>query len=218
MASARKRIGAALAALALAFAAMLCFANPAWADEPNYGKTVYVNGVSNGDTATAYKLIGYGRSNYNEFVYDDVSSFGEYVTDKKGSDMEEGVTIDQYLSKLQPSEMRDLLNGYMNNWDTYGKPNTTVSGKAENGNDATPNLADPGYYLIAASTEAENSRIYLPTSVFIKVDGNSSKLYTGNNNEESNAATAAIMLKSDKAPTIEKRPSTQMDHGMKPKQ
>lgn len=210
MVSTRKRIGAALAALALAFAAMLCFANPAWADEPDYSKTVTVTGVSVGDTVNAYKLIGYAGGNYNEYDYD-ASSFDEYIENEHSNELN-GESIEHYLSELSGTEMASLLNGYMKNWgQDYAKPTSSAAGTATNGDAAALTLTEPGYYLITVSTTEDNSKIYLPTSVFIKVDGTTSKISAGDA-DFTDAKAVTLRMKSDKAPIIEKKVQ-RMDDG-----
>lgn len=165
--------------------------------------TVRVNGLSTGDTVKAYRLMQYNDTNYNSYTVDqNFTSFME--TEYKQSTPAD---IASYLSNQEPAEMNTILEKFVAKCSekTYNLPNVYTTDTAHS-SEAELKL-DPGYYLLLVSTTNTNSRVYKPMSVFVRVDGNQTIVYGGNNKTALTAKDGVytIQSKSENGPSIDKK-------------
>jgi hypothetical protein len=174
-----------------------------------YSKDVTFTSVETGDSIYAYKLVTYGSS-YNNYTLE--ASFNKFVESyRKGS----GSSAVDYIEHLTNSEMAVLINSYAadvqtvrdttaSDYDaTYKLPAAETSGTAA---DSKVTLTlDAGYYMILGETTATNKKLYSPTSVFIKPEGTTVKVYAGADAEIAEITTSPIVaMKSEPAPSMDK--------------
>jgi hypothetical protein len=167
-----------------------------------YSKDITFTGVETGDSIYAYKLVAYDTS-YNNYTLE--ASFNTYVESyRKGS----GSSTVDYIEHLSNSEMAVLINSYAAaaqdaNNETYTLPTAETSGTAADSK-VTLTLS-AGYYMILGETTATNKKLYSPTSVFIKPEGTTVKVYAGANDKVAEITTSPIVaMKSEQAPTMDK--------------
>lgn len=183
--------------LLLALALLFTMAVPAAAATP-YDKTITFTDVAQGDTVTAYKLVWYD-ANYNAYEYH--QDFKNFVNKHYARD---GMTTEQILNSLEPSDMAALLAWYVNTCQIPGAigghalPTESATATANTSNQVTLKL-EPGYYVVLASTTATNDRTYQLTSVFVQVKNGGVKLLAGNTDI---TATPTMALKHTTGPII----------------
>ena len=202
MVSTVKKVGALFAMLAIA---LVCLAgsatNQAWAAD-NYSKDVKFEGVASGDTVNAYKLVSYDNG-YNDYSVD--SKFREFLKSNSNpyygqlSSNPTDKELVSFLSGRSAEEVRNLLNAYQTDWGNY-PPNNFASA----GGPSASISFEPGYYMVTISTTAGNARVYNPIALFVKVEGNKSVIYTGNDQTPSADDSVTIQAKSVAGPQIEK--------------
>lgn len=201
MVSTVKKVGTLFAMLAIA---LVCLAgsatSQAWAD--NYSKNVTFEGVASGDTVNAYKLVSYSNG-YNDYSVN--SKFKEFwgsnanpVYQQVSSNPDDKEIVD-FLSGLSADKVREILNAYQANWGN-NPPNNFASA----GGPSASISFEPGYYMVTVSTTAGNARVYNPMALFVKVEGNKSVIYTGNDQAPSTDDSVTIRTKSVAGPQIEK--------------
>lgn len=164
--------------LLLALALLFTMAVPAAAATP-YDKTITFTDVAQGDTVTAYKLVGY-KAGYN--AYDPHTDFEGYV---KHYHPDDDITLEAFLGGLSAQEMKALLAGYVNlcqigpgGIPSNALPADPVTGTADASNQVTLTL-EPGYYVVLGSTNTTNDRTYKLTSVFVQMKNDNVKLIAG---------------------------------------
>lgn len=164
--------------LLLALALLFTMAVPAAAATP-YDKTITFTDVAQGDTVTAYKLVGY-KAGYN--AYDPHTDFEGYV---KHYHPDDDITLEAFLGGLSAQEMKALLAGYVNlcqigpgGIPSHALPADPVTGTADASNQVTLTL-EPGYYVVLGSTNTTNDRTYKLTSVFVQMKNDNVKLIAG---------------------------------------
>lgn len=203
-----KKIIRTLAALTLVVMLAASLSAAAWADgnvggaegggtTPTVGTaTVTINGLMAGETVNAYWVVWY-KDDFHGYDYE--SNFKTYLERKAGA----GNDIGKYFAGLQTSSaVRELIDGYIAAY----KKSLTATATATVSSDAASvrfdNLA-PGYYIFTVTTNAENSRIYLPMSVFARVDGEN-LVVTGGENIIGTDGAIVLTAKSKNGPIIEK--------------
>lgn len=202
MVSTVKKVGALFAMLAIA---LVCLAgsatNQAWAAN-NYSKDVTFEGVASGDTVNAYKLVSY-TNGYNDYSVD--SKFKTFLESNNNplytqvpSNPTDKELVD-FLSVRTADEVRNILNAYQANWGN----NPPANPETASGPSAMLSF-EPGYYMVTVSTTAGNARVYSPMALFVKVEGNKSVIYTGNEQTASPSGSVTIQTKSVAGPQIEK--------------
>ncbi len=214
MVSAMRKAGVLVAAVVLALVAALCSVAPALADEaPSYAKTVTFDNVATGDTVNAYKLFSYTDEYHG---YEVNASFKSYLKDADGtvawasalpesgslSDLTDNQLADWFsgVNSTSADNVRLILKGYINQWGDK-KPDVVASIKKDS-DSANPSYSfEPGYYLVLPATTGENSSLYNPVSVFVKVEGSKSIVYAGGN-DLGNSLT--VQMKSTQGPEINK--------------
>lgn len=166
--------------LLLALALLFTMAVPAAAaPATTYNKEITFTDVAQGDTVKAYKLVGYD-TNYNAYEYH--QDFKNFVNKHYARD---GMTTEQILNSLEPSDMAALLAWYVNTCQIPGAigghalPTESATATANASNQVTLTL-EPGYYVVLGSTTATNDRTYQLTSVFVQVKNGGVKLLAGN--------------------------------------
>lgn len=157
-----KRVLFALLGVFLAFGVA---GTPAQAAEPTVDvkiSNIIYSAENGGDVATAYQLVRYAGSG-NDYEFAD-SAFKTYVESQELA----GQTAIAYLSSLSNSGVASLMTSYLRNVGTpetaYGSPATAVDG-----NTATLQGLEPGYYLILVTSK--NGSSYSPMLVFVRYDG-----------------------------------------------
>lgn len=184
--------------LLLALALLFTMAVPAAAAPATYNKEITFTDVAQGDTVKAYKLVGYD-TNYNAYEYH--QDFKNFVNKHYARD---GMTTEQILNSLEPSDMAALLAWYVNTCQIPGAigghalPTESATATADVSNQVTLKL-EPGYYVVLASTTATNDRTYQLTSVFVQVKNGGVKLLAGNTDI---TATPTMALKHTTGPNI----------------
>lgn len=204
-----KKIIRTLAALTLVVMLAASLSAAAWADgedanadgtetttEFNKTATVTINGLVAGEIVNAYKVVGYAHDFHS---YDYESNFKTYLEGKAGT----GNDIGKYFAGLQTSSaVRELIDGYIAANKTSLTATATATVAAGAVSVAFDDLA-PGYYIFTVATNAENSRIYLPMSVFARVDGEN-LVVTGGDGVNGTDGTIGLTAKSKNGPIIEK--------------
>lgn len=185
--------------LLLALALLFTMAVPAAAATP-YDKTITFTDVAQGDTVTAYKLVGY-KAGYN--AYDPHTDFEGYV---KHYHPDDDITLEAFLGGLSAQEMKALLAGYVNlcqigpgGTPSHALPADPVTGTADATNQVTLTL-EPGYYVVLGSTTATNDRTYQLTSVFVQVKNGVAKVIAGDGKTE--ITDGMVQLKHTTGPAI----------------
>lgn len=185
--------------LLLALALLFTMAVPAAAEPATtYNKEITFTDVAQGDTVKAYKLVGYD-TNYNAYEYH--QDFKNFVNKHYARD---GMTTEQILNSLEPSDMAALLAWYVNTCQIPGAigghalPTESATATADASNQVTLTL-EPGYYVVLGSTTATNDRTYQLTSVFVQVKNGGVKLLAGNTDI---TATPTMALKHTTGPNI----------------
>ena len=202
-----KKIIRTLAALTLVVMLAASLSAAAWADDGDTGSAetttefnktanVTINGLMAGENVKAYKVVWY-KDDFHSYDYE--HNFKTYLEGKAGT----GNDIGKYFAGLQTSSaVRELIDGYI----AACKASLTVTEAAKVSSDAASvmfnNLA-PGYYIFTVATNAENSRIYLPMSVFARVDGEN-LVVTGGENIIGTDGDIVLTAKSKNGPIIEK--------------
>ena len=185
--------------LLLALALLFTMALPAAAAPATYEKTITFTDVAQGDTVTAYKLVGYNAT-YTEYVFHE--DFKNFV-DTHYNDT--GMATEQYLSSLDPSHTAALLAGYVNMCQTPGAlgghalPTESATATADASNQVALTL-EPGYYVVLGSTNTTNDRTYQLTSVFVQVKNGEAKVIAGDGKTE--ITNGKVQLKHTDGPII----------------
>lgn len=195
-----------IVALVLALVLAASLSATAWADgdtgsttpTTEFKKTanVTINGLMAGETVNAYWVVWYTHDFHS---YDYESNFKTYLERKAGP----GNDIGKYFAGLQTSSaVRELIDGYIAEYKTSLTATATATVSSGEANVKFNNLA-PGYYIFTVATNAENSRIYLPMSVFARVDGEN-LVVTGGDGVNGTDGAIGLTAKSKNGPIIEK--------------
>lgn len=201
-----QKLLAAVLALAMLFALGLTAA----ADETDgamgaaaiESPTVSVGNIAAGDTVRAYRLISYD-ADYNSYVY-----YGDFGTTLGHYRHTPSETLDDVMVRMDDNEIAAVLGQYaaevLAGHPACTLPAPTAAGTA--GEDGRVSLLlEPGYYLLLVETLAENSRIYTPMSIFVRVKDGAVSVYGGGVLLDGDAP--AMNAKSAAAPQIVKRVS-----------
>ena len=196
-----------LLALVLALVLVLALGVTAAADDGDDAETaavtitnptVTVGEVAPGDTVKAYRLISYDAS-YNSYVYYD--DFGTFVDHFRGNHTREG-----YLETMNADGIANLLGTYgaaaVAGHPGYTLPADPVTAVANEDGKVALTL-QPGYYLLLVATTAENSKIYRPMSVFVRVKDGEVTVFGGGTQLDSDAPE--MNAKHAAAPEINKQ-------------
>ena len=201
-----KRLGAVLmtAAMALGMMTGAGAADDAVAAPFSKQATVTVNGIANGDQLSAYQLVSYDES-YNNYVFNsDFQAFVDGYSGLTGGKTEDRLEKCTNVTKLLEDYAAKVSEG------NYQLPQNPVVADAA-GNAATVTL-NPGYYLLLVTTNAANSKVYQPMSVFAKVEGDKLIVYGGGDVAgQENALTMDV--KSQDGPTIDKKVNATQGEG-----
>lgn len=185
--------------LLLALALLFTMAVPAAAAPATYNKEITFTDVAQGDTVKAYKLVGYD-TNYNAYEYH--QDFKNFVNKHYARD---GMTTEQILNSLEPSDMAALLAWYVNTCQIPGAigghalPTESATATADVSNQVTLKL-EPGYYVVLGSTTATNDRTYQLTSVFVQVKNGVAKVIATDGKTE--ITDGKVQLKHTTGPII----------------
>ena len=186
--------------LLLALALLFTMAVPAAAEPATtYNKEITFTDVAQGDTVKAYKLVGYD-TNYNAYEYH--QDFKNFVNKHYARD---GMTTEQILNSLEPSDMAALLAWYVNTCQIPGAigghalPTESATATANASNQVTLTL-EPGYYVVLGSTTATNDRTYQLTSVFVQVKNGVAKVIATDGKTE--ITDGKVQLKHTTGPAI----------------
>ena len=208
-----KKIIRTLAALTLVVMLAASLSAAAWADGDNadgsetgstattteFTKTanVTINGLMAGEIVNAYQVVWYAKDFHG---YEYKPNFKTYLEGKAGI----GNDIGKYFAGLQASSaVRELIDGYIEAYKTSLTATATATVNPDAASVMFNNLA-PGYYIFTVTTNAENSRIYLPMSVFARVDGEN-LVVTGGDSVNGIDGAIVLMAKAKNGPTIEKQ-------------
>ncbi len=193
-----------LIALLGVFLALGVAGTPAQAAEPAVDvkiSNIIYTAEKGGDIATAYQLVRYADSG-NDYEFAD-SAFKTYVESQELA----GQTAIAYLSSLSNSGVASLMTSYLRNVGTpetaYGNPATAVDG-----NTATLQGLEPGYYLILVTSK--NGSSYSPMLVFVRYDGSATAKAYGTadgtiGGQTSELTSDGIQAKRADAITMEKK-------------
>ena len=193
---------AAVAVMAVLLCVTCLGTTSALADD-GYSKTVTFNGVQTGDTVVAYQLVRYGDgsgSDYNTLTI--ASSFRTYLaSQERFAGCTTDVDFARKLEELDGESMRLLLKGYVNGW-TQGSPEVAYAQQKKDSEQTSPQITfEPGYYLVLPSTTVDNSALYNPLSVFVKVNGTTSTVSAAGS---AIADGGSVEMKQEKGPALEK--------------
>ena len=199
-----------LLALLLALSMLFALGLTAAADDPDGSKgvagienpTVSVGNIAVGDTVRAYKLISYD-ADYNSYVY--YEDFGKALNNYRHTQNE---TLDDVMVRMSEDEVAAVLGQYAGEVQA-GHPSCTLPAPtaaetAGEGGKVSLTL-EPGYYLLLVETLVENSKIYNPMSIFVRVKDGKLSVYGGG--ALLNGDEPAMNAKSAAAPQIAKRVS-----------
>ena len=162
--------------LLLALTLLFTMAVPAAAATP-YDKTITFTDVAQGDTVTAYKLVGY-NADYTEYAYH--ADFKGFID----THIPTASSTEDKLKNLSSTEMAAFLAWYVNACQIPGAigghalPAASATATADTSNQAKLTL-EPGYYVVLGSTTATNDRTYQLTSVFVQVKNGEAKVLAG---------------------------------------
>lgn len=160
--------------LLLALALLFTMAVPAAAATD---KTITFTDVAQGDTVTAYKLVGY-NADYTEYAYH--ADFKGFID----THIPTASSTEDKLKNLSSTEMAAFLAWYVNACQIPGAigghalPAASATATADTSNQAKLTL-EPGYYVVLGSTTATNDRTYQLTSVFVQVKNGEAKVLAG---------------------------------------
>lgn len=201
-----RRFGSLILTLVLAMAMALTSgaAEPAVA-ESNYtiaDTSLKITGVANGDRISAYQLVGYTNTAYNDYQFN--ADFERFIGTKKN----EGETAEAYLEGINGDRLADLLGEYAAackaSTPAYALPNASASETAADGS-VTLTLR-PGYYLLLGATTSANGKVYKPMSAFIQVKGgNNVNVYGGGTQLAAEGGVYTMNAKAENGPVIDKK-------------
>ncbi|WP_321972648.1 hypothetical protein, partial [Paratractidigestivibacter sp.] len=188
-----KRMGAMFAAI-LALVVGLVAPSSALAAEPT--ASVTYNGIGQGDTLKAYRVVSFDATqNNNVYSYD--STFTSYLNSKN-------VSVDAFEAmSYNSTELRTLINGFID-YDGISSMKPAYTVVAGSGNTATQAFT-PGYYVISVTTAEGHTTVYSASSLFVRYNGNDALLVYSNGsvvNPTNN--TYAVDVKSAKGATLSK--------------
>lgn len=202
-----RRFGSLILTLVLAMAMALTSgaAEPAVA-ESNYtiaDTSLKITGVANGDTISAYQLVGYKNTAYNDYQFNE--AFESFIGTKKEADQ----TAEAYLEGINGNGLADLLGEYATECkaSTYTLPAAADSKTAGEDGSVTLTLR-PGYYLLLGATTSGNGKVYKPMSAFIQVKGgNNVNVYGGGAEEALKKENGVYTMnaKAEDGPVIDKK-------------
>lgn len=183
--------------LLLALALLFTMAVPAAAATP-YDKTITFTDVAQGDTVTAYKLVGY-NADYTEYAYH--ADFKGFID----THIPTASSTEDKLKNLSSTEMAAFLAWYVNACQIPGAigghalPAASATATADTSNQAKLTL-EPGYYVVLGSTTATNDRTYQLTSVFVQVKNGVAKVIATDGKTE--ITDGKVQLKHTTGPNI----------------
>lgn len=181
--------------LLLALALLFTMAVPAAAATD---KTITFTDVAQGDTVTAYKLVGY-NADYTEYAYH--ADFKGFID----THIPTASSTEDKLKNLSSTEMAAFLAWYVNACQIPGAigghalPAASATATADTSNQAKLTL-EPGYYVVLGSTTATNDRTYQLTSVFVQVKNGEAKVIAGDGKTE--ITNGKVQLKHTTGPII----------------
>ena len=199
-----------LSALLLTLVLAISLAPAALAAPTVANTDITFDGVMADDTVTAYPMVTYDPT-YSSFTYH--SAFETFLEAKRASaGTSAGTSLDAWFSGLAS----DVLSGYLTEYTEkvqtrvtgYDLPSTQkVAGTVAAGATSTTLNLAPGFYLVLTSTTTENSLVYTPVAVFVRVTDDGSgkvvKVYAGDGKTEL-TAPYKFTMKSQPAPVITK--------------
>lgn len=163
--------------------------------------TMTFKDVKPGDTVTAYRMVEYS-SDYSSFNYH--PAFETFLETKRAG---AGASLDDWFSTLASK----VLSGYLTEYtekvqaSTADLPTAKVEDTVALGATSTTLHLAPGFYLVLTRTTKENSRVYTPVAVFVRVKADLTvEVYAGGNDHPA-TAPYTIAMKSEKAPAIVKK-------------
>ena len=186
-----------LVALVLALVLAASLSAAAWADgdagnqnggttTQNYQATVTVNGLADGETVNAYRLIWFDEPNYNTLtIFNSYKSYLETASDETDTN--------EILKWLTGNSAAGVLEGYLAG--NFALPTAEKEVEAANGQVTLPNL-NPGYYLLTVTTTTAANRLYLPMGVFVQPAGDELRIHTGDEVGWTTNGSAEIFAKS----------------------
>ncbi len=156
--------------------------------------SVSVTGLMPGEKVSAYKVVSY-TADYHGYIYE--TGFESYLTGIAGA----GADISEYFqSQSTASQIKALIENYVSAGTLPAQAYDEMYVAAD-GTQVTFTL-EPGYYIFLVRTTAENSRIYLPMSAFVRVDGD--KLAVTGGSGVTGADAVELTAKYKDGPTIDK--------------
>lgn len=196
-------------AMLLALAMLFAMAIPAAADETtDFKRTITFTEVAEGDTVKAYRVMEYGED-YNSYVFDagfkhamnswhqeNEESFDDYFASIKADSASLHLLIGMYVT--------GVLNGTLKDADTnttFTLPKVYAEDTANAEGEVSLTL-EPGYYLFLVTTTEENSKVYVPVTVFVQVKNNQVKIYAGENDADI-TESKTLNFKHAEGPTID---------------
>ncbi len=197
MESMKKRAGA-LAVFVLALMACLgVFTGTAYADST---VNITYRGIASGDTMQAYRVVGFGGANANEYVYD--TNFEAFLkADTSAGGMGYDSTSEFENLAYDSAELRQLVNKYANYIADLGLTPTYMQTSQNN---AVMIGFEPGYYLITYTTAAGNTTVYNNSSVFVRYDGESLLAYANGSQLALTDGAGEVDVKSANGATMTK--------------
>ena len=184
--------------LLLALALLFTMAVPAAAAPATYNKEITFTDVAQGDTVTAYKLVGY-NADYTEYAYH--ADFKGFID----THIPTASSTEDKLKNLSSTEMAAFLAWYVNACQIPGAigghalPAASATATADASNQVALTL-EPGYYVVLGSTTATNDRTYQLTSVFVQVKNGVAKVIAGDGKTE--ITNGEVQLKHTTGPII----------------
>ena len=160
--------------LAFALAALLVLGmtvTGAAEDPAPLNQKLKIKQVAEGDTVNAYRLIRY-TDTFNGYTFHD--SFELFLEEEKNAAGFNSLSVQKYFTeKIGTTGVAELLGKYAaacaQNPEAYKLPTATATRAAGAEGTVTFDALEPGYYLMLVTTLPENSKIYKPVSVFVRV-------------------------------------------------
>ncbi len=198
-----------IVALVLALVLAASLSATAWADGDSAGgtetggttptvgtATVTITDLVAGEKVVAYKVVSYAED-YHSYAYE--ATFEAYLKRVAG----DGKDISEYFSdQTGASQVKALIENYVAA-GSLPTDESYVTEKTVEGNQVEFSLA-PGYYIFLVKTTAADSRIYLPMSAFVRVDGDKLDV-TGGGNTTGTDNAITLTAKYKDGPTIDKQ-------------
>lgn len=180
-----------IASFALAVLLVLSLTTAALADDESLSKTITITNLDQHDEVNAYRLFSYDEE-YKTLAAAEL--FKTFLTSEKN------VTGDAAEWLSEQANVAKVLEEFVSYKDFDRFASYSTVGVGSDGTAAF--TLEPGYYIFLVKTRINNSKIYRPFSVFVKVAGNVSAVY-GGGSDTALAEPVTLAAKGESGPIID---------------